>query len=54
MSNIVIQSVSDGDLQTKIEGVPYSTSAREVLTIGDMVKSYELNVEKGLVIDERF
>lgn len=37
MHEIIIKSVNDGDLQTKINGVAYSTSAREVLTVNDMV-----------------
>lgn len=34
----LLELVTDGDLHTKLEGVEYSTSIREVVTIGQMIE----------------
>lgn len=44
LSKQVIESVFDGDLNTKLNNVEYSTSAREVITVGFMVDKLEGDV----------
>lgn len=41
-SNIVVKAVFDGDINTKMKEVPYSTDARSIFTVGDMVKIHEM------------
>lgn len=53
MNNIIIDSIFDADLQTIMNGIQYSTSTREIMTIGEMIKYHETKCEKGLKIDER-
>lgn len=44
MSKVIFSIIMDGDLETKISGTPYSTSPREVITVGDMMKFHEREV----------
>lgn len=37
-SDIIIDNVIDGDLDTKMKDIPYSTSLREIITVEDMLK----------------
>ena len=41
MSQEVINAVFDGDLHTRIQNVEFSTSPREVITIGEMMEGVE-------------
>lgn len=43
VSQEVINAVFDGDLHTRIQNVEFSTSPREVITIGEMMEGNELN-----------
>lgn len=41
MSQEVINAIFDGDLHTRIQNVEFSTSPREVITIGEMMEGIE-------------
>ena len=41
MSQEVINAIFDGDLHTRIQNVEFSTSPREVITVGDMMEGIE-------------
>ena len=41
MSQEVINATFDGDLHTKLEGVEFSTSPREIITVGEMMEGIE-------------
>lgn len=41
MSQEVINAIFDGDLHTKLEGVEFSTSPREIITVGEMMEGIE-------------
>ena len=41
MSQEVINAIFDGDLHTKLEGVEFSTSPREIITVGEMMEGNE-------------
>lgn len=41
ISKVLLDYVADGDLQTTMEGVSYSTSIRKIVTIGYMIDEYE-------------
>lgn len=51
-SDVVIKKILDGDFQTKMEGVQFSTTPREVVTIRHMEKYWETLLLKGRDIDE--
>ncbi len=51
-SKVVIEAVSDGDLESKNGSISYSTSPREVVTVSDMEKFYNYYNRKGVVVDE--
>jgi hypothetical protein len=38
VSQEVLNAIFDGDLHTKLEGVEFSTSPREVITVGEMME----------------
>ncbi len=37
INEALLDYVSDGDIHTKLEGIEYSTSWREIITVEDMV-----------------
>lgn len=41
ISKELIDYVADGDLHTKLTDVEYSTSLREIVTVGQMIKYTE-------------
>ncbi|WP_269083445.1 hypothetical protein [Niallia circulans] len=41
MSQEVINAIFDGDLHTRIQNVEFSTSSREVITVGEMMEGIE-------------
>jgi hypothetical protein len=43
VSKEILANVADGDLHTKLEGIEYSTSLREIVTVGYMVEHYDGN-----------
>lgn len=47
MSNQVINAIFDGDVCSYLELVPYSTNPRKLMTVGDMVRLYQL----GLIVE---
>lgn len=40
LSDIIMESIYDGDCETKIKDVAYSTSPRSLVTIRDMIRYY--------------
>jgi hypothetical protein len=46
-SDIVMEQALDGDLQTKMSVIEYSTSPREVVTVGDMQQRFTMLFVKG-------
>lgn len=51
-SDVVIRKTLDGDFQTKMEGVEFSTTPREVVTCGDIERYRAKLLLKGKDIDE--
>lgn len=41
MSQEIINAIFDGDLHTRIQNVEFSTSPREVITVGEMMEGVE-------------
>lgn len=41
MSQEVINAIFDGDLHTRLQNVEFSTSPREVITVGEMMEGNE-------------
>lgn len=40
MNKLLIEACFDGDLETKMSGVEYSTSVRSIVTVGELVDRY--------------
>lgn len=40
ISSVLMSVVNDGDLQSRMERIKYSTTVREVVTVGDMEQYY--------------
>lgn len=47
-SDIIVLKTLDADLHTKMDGVEFSTSAREVVTVGDVENCYAKMDRLGL------
>lgn len=41
LNHLLMAKVSDADLQSKMEGIPYSTTLMEIVTVGDMEEYYQ-------------
>ncbi len=41
MSEEIINAIFDGDLHTRLKNVEFSTSPREVITVGEMMEGIE-------------
>lgn len=41
LHSLLMEKVADANLQTKMEGIQYSTTLREIVTVGDMEEYHQ-------------